>query len=237
MRALKLLHSRHHDTRARVRAEIAALLTPDPTASGLTAADLTAAACCAHAAIDAEGQRALASSTGPVPACAAGCSHCCHVHADATVPELLAIAEHLRSTWSPPALADLRARLAAHVARVAPLDDDARWTARIPCALLDDAGRCTIHEVRPLRCRAFHSASATPCRDAFAGDPDAEPLLNPALDRAHDAVEDGYDQALAEAGLPPEGHHLEAGLLLALDTPDAGARWLSGDAVFTPARR
>lgn len=216
MRALRLLQGHSEAIRARVKGEVAARL-----GRGAAAAALVDGAACAHAALDEEGRRALARPGALLPACSAGCSYCCHVHVDATVPEILAIADHLARTRSPDDIAALGQRLAEQVRRVEPLDDEARWDAKIPCALLGEGGRCSIYEVRPLRCRAFHSCSVEPCRVAFAGRDDAEPVPSPRLTRAHDAVEAGYDEALAEAGLSAEGHRLESGLLRALEDPAA----------------
>src|SRR5262249_30287315 len=112
------------------------------------------------------------------------------------------------------AITALIARLAERAA--ADLDDQARWAARIPCALLDERGHCSVHPARPLRCRAFHSCDAGPCREAFAGRDEGDPVMVPALRRAHDAVEAGYDAALAAAGLAVEGERLEIGLHRAL---------------------
>ncbi len=100
--------------------------------------------------------------------------------------------------------------------RVEALSDEARWAARIPCALLGEDGRCTVYAARPLNCRAFYSSSAEACRDALEGRAEAEPPTILALDRIHDAVEDGYDRALSAAGLPAGPLRLEAALLAAL---------------------
>lgn len=216
--------------RARVEGEVAVLLGAEASTGALVAA-----AAHAHAALDDEGARALARSRLRPPACSAGCSFCCHVHVDATVPEILAVADHLARTRPPGALVALRERLERHVRRVEPLSEQARWVEKIPCALLGDDGRCTVYEARPLRCRAFHACSVEPCRDAFSGRAETEPVSNPTLERAHDAVEEGYDRALAGAGLRAEGHHLEIGLLIALEEPGAGARWLAGEPVFARA--
>lgn len=223
---------RQHDAAitARVQTEVAIAL-----AGARTIDAMVEAAERAHAALDDAGQRAIASGALTI-ACAAGCSYCCHVHADATVPELLAITRHLEATWSEPARRALHERLALHVARVEHLSDEARWAAKIPCALLDDAGRCSIHAARPLRCRAFNARSVEPCREAFGGSLDATPARIPRLDRAHDAAEAGYDAALIDAGLDATAHRLEVGLLLALDDPGAGARWLAGEEAFAWAR-
>ena len=154
----------------------------------------------------------------------------------ALMVEILAVARHLARARSPEDLARIRARLAAQAERVEHLDDEARWSARIPCALLDGAGHCSVHPARPLRCRAFHSCDVDPCRAAFEGQPGTEPVRIPRLDRANDAAEAGYDAALVEAGLSAEGYRLEIGLLVALEDPGAGERWRAGEPAFARAR-
>jgi Fe-S-cluster containining protein len=222
VRALHVLRQQDEAIAARVRADVASALEPERTLAAVIAAAERA-----HAALDEAGQRVIDRHALTI-ACAAGCSYCCHVHADATVPEILAIARHLHATWSEPSRRALHHRLALHVARVEHLSDDERWAAKIPCALLDDAGRCSIHAARPLRCRAFNASDVEPCREAFHGDNEPAPAQIPRLDRAHDAAEAGYDAALIDAGLSAAAHRLETGLLVALDDPGAGARWLAG---------
>lgn len=230
VRALVVLRQHDAAITARVKADVAIALDGARTIEAIVAAAERA-----HSALDEAGRRVIASGALTI-ACAAGCSYCCHVHADVTVPEVLAITRHLEATWSEPSLRALRERLARHVARVEHLRDEERWAAKIPCALLDDAGRCSIHAARPLRCRAFNARSVEPCREAFEGSPDAAPARIPRLDRAHDAAEAGYDAALIDAGLSAAAHRLEGALLLALDDPEAGARWLAGEDAFARAR-
>lgn len=212
VRALRVLQQRREAASARVQAEVGALLA---------GAGPAAAAERAHEVMDEAGRRALARTPAPAPACSAGCSYCCHVHVEATVPEILAVARHVERTWTAVAQAALRDRLARHVRRVEPLDDQQRWQARIPCALLGDDGRCTIYEARPLVCRSFSARAVDPCREAFEGRADRTPEPIPALARAHDAVEAGYERALVEAGLSAAGQRLESGLLAALEDPGA----------------
>lgn len=230
VRALAVLRQHDAAITAHAKADVARALGPEPSTEAL--AD---AAARAHVALDAAGASALARGATP-PSCSAGCSYCCHVHADATVPELLAITRHLARTWSEPSRSALTARLALQVARVEHLSDEERWAAKIPCALLDDAGRCSIYAARPLRCRAFNASDVAPCREAFTGSAEATPARIPRLDRAHDAAEAGFDEALAEAGISVEAYRLEIGLLVALEDPGAGARWLSGEEAFARAR-
>jgi len=216
MKALRVLRERGEAISARVRDEVAAALERD----ALPAARIRAAHR-AHAALDeaTRGARSLAFT----PACEAGCSFCCHVHVDATEPEILAIAAHLHETLREGALPALLDRLAWHVARVSVLSDDERWAARIPCALLGRDGRCTVYPVRPLRCRAFHSSDAGACRDALHGCTDVPPPTIPALDRVHHAVEEGFDRALVAAGLSAAPERLEVALLAALRALGDGA--------------
>lgn len=230
VRALAVLRQHDEAITARVKADVASALDgARDVGAVIDAAER------AHAALDDAGRRVIARGALTI-ACAAGCSYCCHVHADVTVPELLAITRHVETTWSEPARRALRERLALQIERVEHLSDEARWAAKIPCALLDDAGRCSIHAARPLRCRAFNASTVEPCRAAFEGSLDAAPARIPRLDRAHDAAEAGYDAALIDADLAATAHRLEVGLLLALDDPETGARWLTGEEAFARAR-
>ena len=209
MRALRVLRTRTGALSARVERDVAALLAGDASPAGLVRAAERA-----HAALDEVDARA--SSLVSTPACSAGCSYCCHVHVDASAPEILAVVAHLERMRTSAELDALRGRLARHVGRVEGLSDGERWEAKIACALLGDDGRCSVYAARPLRCRAFHSCAVEPCREAFGGREGAEPVPSPALERAHDAVEEGYDRALVAAGLGAAGQRLEAGLLAAL---------------------
>jgi Fe-S-cluster containining protein len=157
----------------------------------------------------------LGASAIQAPDCARGCSSCCHVHVDATAPEIEAVASYVRTRWSPSEIEALASRLG----RAAGLSAEERWQAKIPCALLAEDQVCSIHEVRPLRCRAFHSLSVATCREAFAGRTDAAPPQSPALLRLYDAAEEGLTQALRAAGRPAGAMTLEEGLARALEPP------------------
>ena len=209
MKALRVLRTRGEAISARVRDEVAAVLDQDASPGARIRAARRA-----HAALDAATRRTR--SLAFAPACGAGCSSCCHVHVDATEPEILAVAAHLHDRVPEDALEAFLDRLAQHVTQVEALSDDERWAARIPCALLAPDGRCTVYPVRPMRCRAFHSSDAGACRDALHGRAAPPPPTIPALDRAHAAVEEGYDRALAGAGLSTAPERLEVGLLAAL---------------------
>lgn len=199
MRALRVIQEKQATTiRARVREVVSA---------DLGRGDVLRATRSAHRELDEVAMRATAHDK---PECAAGCSYCCHVHVDATPAEVDAVAEHLHG--ASPAFLE---RLAKHVAIVTAMTNNERWSAKIPCALLGDDGRCTVYDARPLRCRAFHSFSAETCRDAFLGN-ERTPVTSPALDRACDAAERGFEDALEAHGITTRAVLLEPALLTAL---------------------
>lgn len=198
MRPLRLLDQRAAALRVRARDAVAARLD-EPAGAALLAGEI----------LDEAVERAIAG--GAPSACGPGCAFCCHVHVEVTAPEVRAVVEHLERTRSRAELGELARRLAEQAARVRDLDDQHRWAQRLPCALLDEAGSCSIHPARPLRCRAFHAAEVEPCREAFAGG-EGEPVVPRALARAAEAVEDGYAEALAGAGIAAGGLRLEIAL-------------------------
>ncbi len=199
MRALRVLRARDDRVIGAVEREVAS--APDPSSRAERA----------FAAMDRE--TALAAERGPRPACAAGCSWCCHVHVEATGAEVEAAAALVTRTFAPAARDALVDSLAARVAAFGAASAEGRWAARAPCALLDASGRCSIYAARPLRCRAFHSLDAGICEAAFLGASDAPPPTSASFERAATAVEHGFDRALGPDATPVL---LEPALLAAL---------------------
>ena len=191
MRVLRELERRLEALSQRVKVAVAeALAQPDPSR-------VVAGVHVAYSRFDRETARA----TSVKPACGPGCAFCCHVHVDATLPEILTIADFVRKTFAAEAADALRVKLREWSQKVAGLSAMERYAARIPCALLVD-DQCSIHPVRPLACRAFHSLAAAPCREALGGAADAERMTNPLSLRVGQAVERGFDEALMDAGYP-----------------------------------
>lgn len=106
---------------------------------------------------------------GPLPACRAGCAHCCTVNVGTLAAEGAVAAGWLRERLAPAEAAALALRLAAFHGEVRWLEDRERMAVGATCPLLDDQSRCSIHPVRPLACRAVSSLSAEECRRAISG--------------------------------------------------------------------
>ena len=167
--------------------------------------------------------------------CRAGCAWCCtFTYIRTSAPEVLRIAAYLRDTLAPNALAAVIQRLAHRTERLAAMREEQRPRARLACALLADQ-RCTIYPVRPLACQGMTSSSAAACEASYRAGwtrpiPNGPRHLGITMD-----VRSGVSDGLAEAGLDAAGLDLTAALRIALETPDAGERWLAGEPIFAPA--
>lgn len=160
-----------------------------------------------------------ARTTGPQPACQAGCAHCCHLRVEATEPEVFHIAQHLRAQ-PPVALADTISALQRHAATAAL---NPASPARQACSFLVN-DRCSIYPVRPAACRKAHSLSAMHCADQSTTIPQNLRLLVDA-----EALMAGTALAYRDQPLPASAHELNAAVLAALTHATALHRWHQGD--------
>lgn len=185
-----------------------------------------------HQGLDTVAEQARA--TGPQPACQAGCAHCCYLRVEATEPEVLRIAQHLR-TLPAADQANALQRLQQHVATAIAATPAAPSTVpsptRQPCSFLA-SDRCAIYSVRPAACRKAHSLSATHCAEQSPTIPQNLRLLVDA-----EALMAGTALAYRDQPLPASAHELNAAVLAALDNtqveqPSALLRWYHGDAAL-----
>jgi hypothetical protein len=204
----------------------AAAIRADRTVAGVGEAVARVAA-----VADREVKRHLAMVPPDPPiACDEGCAHCCSLRAEVTVAEVIRVAEHLRRTLAPPALREVRARVLATARRIVGMDPDARAEAAVPCALLE-GDRCTVYEARPYVCRGCNSADPVTCEDALA-DPDATKEVYAPQSALYHYAGSAVMRALSAVQLPHELVELNTALAVALETPDAAARWLAGEPIF-----
>jgi len=184
------------------------------------------------AGLVADAVAAAAPEDGPV-ACRAGCAWCCYVEVRAAIPEVLAVAEYVRTHLPPTAQLALRERLRDTVARTRGLDAAARLAAHIACPLLGADLACTVYPVRPSACVGLVSYAAAACRAQVDDPARRTPLpINTAAWHASQAVRAGLYGGTADAGLQSGPVDLSAALLRALETPASSARWQAGQAVF-----
>jgi Fe-S-cluster containining protein len=171
------------------------------------------------------------------PACAAGCSRCCHgLKIEASAPEAIAIAEFL-SGLAPEELAQTREQMAEEAAFARTLDADTRWREQVACAFLEDAtGECVIYDVRPFTCRAHTSMSVEQC-EAAARDPERRTPIDKHLVPASvfGMAKAAITVACADAELDPRSFELTNAVSVALNEPRAAERWAAGELVFDAA--
>ncbi len=173
---------------------------------------------------------AVAPPPRPI-ACGPGCPYCCHVRLTASPPEILLIAAHIKSTWPADRQAAMMRKLANLDRLTHGLDDETREAMRLPCPMLLD-NSCSIHEVRPISCRAVASVDVAACRRSYDSRmQEPVPQVTMQLNAAN-GVGYGLIAGLAQAGYPVENLEFIAALRIALEDDDAAKRWLDGEGLF-----
>lgn len=202
---------------------LAALL--DAALKGARNADSLAKAVVACAAA------AEAVCSGRRMACVAGCPHCCVLNVAILLPEGMIIADRLKDRLPPAALGTVQKRLAAHRSCGRWMDDEERIAKLVVCPLLDDAGRCSVHSVRPLSCRGVASLDSTSCREAFNPVISDQERTVPADLLRRAAYDDAFTAlalALRRHGLDDRSIELGTGVLAFLEHPGFRGLFLSG---------
>jgi Fe-S-cluster containining protein len=167
-------------------------------------------------------------------ACVKGCAFCCHVSVTATAPEIFLVANTLREKHRQDFDA-LLARIRAADEQTRSLTSMERAIRKIPCALLEQ-NMCSVYEARPGACRGFTSTSVKACERGFNGE--NVQVETPAVwTTLRSAQKQALWAALAAAKLPSALYEFHHGLRVALETPDAEARWLKGEDVFAGVAR
>jgi len=165
--------------------------------------------------------------------CRKYCAHCCYKTVSATPAEVLYLAARVDSEFAVKALAKLKARLRDLDARTRGMSPVERGRARLPCALLV-ARLCTAHGARPAACRGFNSRDVNACIRSLRQRETPIPVFL-AQYRIFGHAHLGLAAGLADCGLRSTRVELTPALRIALETPDAGTRWLAGEPVFRPA--
>lgn len=169
----------------------------------------------------------------PVPACRPGCDFCCYAVVPCKIPDLIALLEHIGSTFSQAQLEGLRNRLYDYERAVAPRFGRQLHTVRAACPLLVNR-LCTVYEARPLRCRGVFSLDARGC-EISRDDPDGHLPVIPSLARIAHAAQAGIDQVLTAQGYAAGLYDMARALKMALDDPKLVDDWLEGGDGFAAA--
>jgi Fe-S-cluster containining protein len=175
--------------------------------------------------------------TGTKTACCHGCSYCCHVSVGATVPEVLTIAEYVRERFTEEERDRLMQAIDANIQATEGMTREQRMDYRTPCPLLKD-GSCTVYEIRPMTCRAWHSADADRCREDFEEPKNRRgvPTNGLALQMGANVI-NGLCCALKSQRLDDHSLDLVRALKIALEDPSLIEMWRSRPRAFSGAAR
>jgi hypothetical protein len=166
--------------------------------------------------------------------CAKGCAFCCHMRVTALAPEIFYAAGFVRKQFGA-TLEDVLGRIRATDSGARSLGARERPLRKIPCGLLLD-NACSIYTARPSACRGLTSISVRTCERGFNGeDVNVQtPAVWTEIRRAHNQA---MWAALVASGLPAHSYELNHAMRIALETPDAETRWLSGEDIFAEVDR
>ena len=165
-------------------------------------------------------------------ACRKGCSFCCKVWVDTTPPEVLYTVKNM-----PP---EQRQQARAAVENACSITAGVSFADRLgkvnpPCPLLAVDGACSVYDIRPIACRTLVSTDVERCISTFVEGSDVGfPGLKVWL-TLRDSYATALEGALMRAGLAHRAHEWNQSLQIAMATPDAEERWLSGDDIFAGA--
>ena len=170
-----------------------------------------------------------------LPACVYGCAHCCHLWVAATIPEVIAIAAHIKASRAPEEAGQYLARSRKYSQD---FDAAAQGTRRMPCPLLVD-NACSVYEVRPNGCRGYTSVNVDPCIKLRYDTSNALnvkiPMVVPIF-AVSTVMRRGERFGLQDLKLPDYNVVLGKGLMIALEDPQAPAKYFAGGNVFESAR-
>jgi uncharacterized protein len=171
--------------------------------------------------------------------CSMGCWFCCTQMVAVTIPEVLRLADHIRSAYSAEERENLNERMASYMkATEAWHRGDHSKKARHVCPLLRIAdGACNVWQERPLICRGFNSTDHKMCitkRDDPVNDPDVPRIMGQFY--AATSARTGLRRGLGKHGLDNQLHEMIPALMVALENEDSAERYLSGDPLFDASR-
>lgn len=169
-------------------------------------------------------------------ACEAGCASCCHLRVIVSIPEVIAIYSALKSSLS----VDLLAGIGRELSRLTgdgQTGDNSWWLSTSnSCALLHKGdGICSIYELRPFVCRAYHSLDVKACKAGFEGKKEMDIPCFPMLKRWRELYSVALISGMEKMGLHSLPVEFASALNLIFQDEGIIEEWFSGEATFQGA--
>jgi len=165
--------------------------------------------------------------------CASGCGYCCHLRISISVAEALIILDYLQKHNQLRQYKERVRNLREPLARRAASDNSWWLENSIPCLFLEqNRSLCTIYEVRPFACRAYHSLDKKQCETGFLQRTVTAIPCYPDYKRSRELYSVAFAKALAELGLQSTQFELSSTIGMFLQSPDLVDQWAQGERVF-----
>jgi len=166
-------------------------------------------------------------------ACKAGCNYCCHLRVAASPLEIFMIARFVKKNLSGVEIEKLKNKLRQNCQMLVGVSSAQHTAMKMPCALLDSKGRCSVYESRPFSCRRWLSYDVKPCEETFnSPSGQGEIPLDGEIYALGIGIEDGLGREFVARKLDDDYYELQSGLLCALENEQAETDWCNGIKVF-----
>jgi len=167
-----------------------------------------------------------------------GCPACCHSMIAVTPPEVISIAEQISDNRSSEEMRAIFDHAGSNTEKTSDTDDFGYNDVGVICPLLGNDDSCSVHSVRPLRCRGWSPSDRRQDAEIASGRTNGAAEMLDRHDyetRAHLVVEGaqrGFCSGLKAVGLDGDLYDLNSALVVALGTTDAAQRWADGERLF-----
>ena len=165
--------------------------------------------------------------------CKEGCAYCCHLKVDSRAHEVFLVADYIESNFCETEISILKTRLNNRADIIAPMTAEDHLRTNVRCGLLQDDNRCSVYDVRPSLCRAYHSISLDKCKKTFES-PDDMTInsQNQNIRCVARAAVQGFEEALKKIKLDGTAYEINKALLYALENKEYKKNWLLGNKAF-----
>ncbi len=170
------------------------------------------------------------------PACKAGCFYCCYYKVEVKAHEMLLIHAHMQNLLTTNLREQILVSAKANAEVIRGLTPNEHLSTNVKCPFLVE-NQCSIYEVRPFRCRSFHSLQVDTCEASYANPSDFSIATEIIEDVSHfsDAISQGFEAATMDAGFDHRTYDLNTALLEVYEDESVEKRYKRGKKAFKKA--
>lgn len=161
-------------------------------------------------------------------ACKSGCSYCCYLKKETTPVEAIIISDFIRKKFDDDQISGAVTNAKANISELESLSDSEQIALNQRCPFLIE-DRCSIYEVRPIKCRNAHATDAALCKKCFdnPGDTSIPSSYHKSLHLAANGISRGFESALEEK-YDMQTYELNTIFIAAFENPKFKKRYLKG---------